>query len=286
MDWNEIVKDVISGSILLAIGGGGGWLAGLFKGKKESSEAVERKNGIYQPLLDEVEKYSFFGWNIIEKIEMKRLGEVVTNSYKYALTHEIQNKCNHLYEVVKEYNSIDVVRVAHGVIADIFRKGYEEIYGSVIDGVVHNSNREGSEWDEEIIAEPVQVINHLNVYTRKEIENLLKNEGFYSDEVCIDEENALYEPIYLQLKRIYASALRVVINGERYILPKSILDLNMLPEEYMAYQYDFFKLYNNDEKIIKKNKLYEEIVYSSQSVVQELKEIIYKIVRNYEVENI
>lgn len=54
----------------------------------------------------------------------------------------------------------------------------------------------------------------------------------------------------------------------------------------MAYQYDFFKLYNNDERIIKKNKLYEEIVYSSQSVVQELKEIIYKIVRNYEVENI
>lgn len=30
----------------------------------------------------------------------------------------------------------------------------------------------------------------------KEIESLLLNEGMYSDEVCVDEENVIYMPIY------------------------------------------------------------------------------------------
>lgn len=43
MDWNIIWSDVISGTILLIIGGVGGWFAGVIKGKKESSTAIERK---------------------------------------------------------------------------------------------------------------------------------------------------------------------------------------------------------------------------------------------------
>ena len=74
----------------------------------------------------------------------------------------------------------------------------------------------------------------------------------YSDEVCVDEENVLYMPIYSQLKRIYHLALNVIINGEKYIKPKPVIELKMLPEEYIALHYDFFDLYNNDKRIKKK----------------------------------
>lgn len=37
---------------LLAVGGIGGWFAGLFIGKRRSSSAIERKNELYQPLLE------------------------------------------------------------------------------------------------------------------------------------------------------------------------------------------------------------------------------------------
>ena len=37
MDWNEVLKDIVSGTILLAIGGIGGWFGGVIKGKKQSS---------------------------------------------------------------------------------------------------------------------------------------------------------------------------------------------------------------------------------------------------------
>ena len=51
MDWNEVLKDIVSGTILLAIGGIGGWFGGVIKGKKQSSMAVERKNQIYSHYL-------------------------------------------------------------------------------------------------------------------------------------------------------------------------------------------------------------------------------------------
>lgn len=284
MDWIEILKDVISGSILLAIGGLGGWFSGLFKGKKESSAAIERKNEIYQPLIDNIEIYTTFKWSVLEKVKVNFLEEIVKDSYKYCLAVETQDKSNHLYNVVKEYNSIDLVKVAQGIIEDIFIESYETIYGSIIDGIAYHTDRDGNDWEEEVIAEPVDIIKQLN--NTKDIESLLGNEGMYSDEVCIDAENAIYEPIYLQLKRIYASALYVVINGEQYKLPKPIIDLKMSPEEYMSYHYDFFEMYNSNEKIVKKYELREEIIYSSQAIVEELKEIINKIVRIYEVENV
>ena len=282
MDWNEILKEVISGSILIAVGGVAGWFGGLFKGKKESSRAIERKNEIYQPLIDEIEKYADFDWSIREKVKVPFLRDIVNNSYKYGINDEILNQCNHLFETVNDYNRVDSIRVAHSIIVSIFEKGYAEIYGSVIDGISYQSDRYGNEWEEEVIAEPVQVIRQSNY--SKEIESLLLNEGMYSDDVCVDEENALYLPIYLQLKRIYHLALNVIVNGEKYIKPKPVIELKMLPEEYIALHYDFFDLYNNDERIKKKYELREEIIYTSQAVVQSLKETIDQIIKIYEVE--
>ncbi len=266
MDWNEILKEVISGSILIVVGGIAGWFGGLFKGKKESSRAIERKNEIYQPLIDELEKYSEFSWFITEKVQTPFLIEIVNHSYKYfANNDDILNKFNYLFETINDYNSIDSIRVAHSIIVSIFEKGYAEIYGSIIDGILYQSDRDGNEWEEEIIVDLVQVVRQSNY--SKEIESLLYNEGMYSDEVCVDEENALYMPIYLQLKSIYQLALNVSINGEKYIKPKPVIELKMLPEEYIALQYDFFEFYNNDERIKKKYELREEILVRQLSNV-------------------
>lgn len=284
MDWNVIWNDVISGAILLAIGSTGGWFAGKLKGKKESSEAIKRKNDIYQPLLNELEKYSQHDWDILSKVEAKLLKEIVNDSYKFGLSEDLQEKCDYLYQVMEEYNNINAVKIAHSVIVDIFTKAYEIIYGSTIEGISYHSDRYGNEWEEKEIVEPVKIIQETHYM--KDIENLLCNEEMYSDEVCIDYENDLYEPIYGQLKRIYSGALNVVINGEKYKNPKPIIDMTMLPEEYMAYHYDFFQKYNSNEKIRRKYELQEEIIYTSQSIIQELKDIIKKIVRIYEIEKI
>lgn len=284
MDWNTILSDVISGSIMLVVGGIGGWVAGRFKRKKESLLAIERKRELYQPLLDDIEKYSKFDWSIMEEIRTDFLKEIVNNPYKYGINRKLQDKCNCLYEMISEYNSIDIVKVAHNIIVDTFEKGYMEIYGSIIEGICCQCDRDGNEWEEEVIAEPVQTIRQID--NSKEIENLLINERMYSGEVCIDEKNRLFEPIYSELKQIYALALNVWVNGEQYTLPEPIIELKMLPEEYIAYKYDFFELYNGNKKIQRKCELHEEIIYMSRDIVENLRKIIDKIVRGYEVEEV
>ena len=284
MDWNTILGDIISGAILLAIGGIGGWFTGIIKGKKESSTAIERKNEIYQPLINDLKKYSQFDWNIQEIIKIELLKEISNDDYKFGLSDELQKKCNDLYQLIENYNNINPVRIARSIIVDIFTDGYKIIYGSIVEGISYHSDREGNEWEEEEIAEPVKIIGELA--DEKNIRSLLSNEGMYSDEVCIDYENGLFEPIYGQLKNIYASALNIIINGEQYKNRAPVIEMQMLPEEYMAYHYDFFKKYNDNEKIKQKYELREEIIYTSQAIIEELKERIDKIVRIYEVEKV
>lgn len=54
----------------------------------------------------------------------------------------------------------------------------------------------------------------------------------------------------------------------------------------MALNFDFFMEYNNDDRIKGKYELREEIMYTSQAIVQTLKERIEKIIKIYEVEEI
>lgn len=284
MDWNIIWSDVISGTILLIIGGIGGWVAGVIKGKKESSTAIERKNEIYQPLINELKKYSQFDWDIQEIIKAELLKEIANNAYKFGFPDEFQKKCNDLYQLIVGYNNINPVRIARSIIEDIFTDGYKAIYGSIVDGISYHSDRDGNEWEVEEIVEPVKIVGE--VADEKTIKSLLNNEGMYSDEVCIDYENGLFEPIYSQLKCIYGSALNVIIDGERYKNRTPVIEMQMLPEEYIAYYYDFFKKYNDNEKIKQKYKLREEIIYTSQAIIEELKDRIDKIVRIYEVEKV
>ena len=92
INWNEILKDIISGTIILVIGGIGGWFVGLFKGKKQSSMAIERKNEIYQPLVDDIKKYTTFDWSFLENVKVDILKQVVCDLYKFGLDEEMQNK--------------------------------------------------------------------------------------------------------------------------------------------------------------------------------------------------
>lgn len=239
---------------------------------------------LHAELVSFVTKDTTFDWSILENIKVDTLKQVVCEAYKFGLNEEIQNRCNYLYDVIQEYNNIKLAIVANQIIIDIFTEGYEKIYGSIIDGIAYHTDCDGNEWEEEVLVESVQIMRKLN--HTKEIENLLRNEGMYSGEVCVDFENGLYEPIYLELKRIYASALHVIINGKPCKHAQPVIELNMLPEEYMAYYYDFFYRYNNDQRIKRKYELREEIIYSSQSLVEDMKSIIDKIVRIYEIEEV
>lgn len=285
MNWSGILGNIIAQLVVATVTGGVGLVIGIGKGKKKSSNAIERKNEIYQPLVDEISKYSNYKWDILETVKMPKLIECVENSYKYGFNNELLKKMQQLYDLQESYKKIRTISVAHNILSNIFRKGYTEIYGSIVDGIAYHTTPEGDEWEEEIIAEPVQCMEQSDF--SKELESLLINEGNYSEEIYIEDGiSGHYEPIYSQLKRMYSLSLNIMINGEKYKLPSKKKELSMLPEEYIAYHYDFFEEFNNNEKIIEKYKLRAEIIELSGIIEKDLKDIISKIVKLYEIEQI
>lgn len=284
VEWNTVFTDVLSGSAVLIIGAVGGGFFGYFRGKKKSALAIERKKTIYQPLLDELNSISNFEVNVLVNLNTPILRKVVSEEYKYGLSEELQGKCNTLCSLIGQFNKIDLVSVAHNKIIEIFKNGYEEIYGSIIDGISYNTDREGNEWEIEHLALPIELIKRKDF--NKSITNLLSNEEMYDSEVCVDEDNNIFVPIYGNLVDVYNSVLHGTVNGESNQLPPLKKELGMSSAEYMALNWDFYKIFNVDTEKLRKYELREEIIFKSQEVIEDLKVLIRKIVRIYEVEEV
>ncbi|RDW18789.1 hypothetical protein [Oceanobacillus chungangensis] len=274
IEWNTVFTDVLTGVILLGIGA----VFGFITGKKKTALTIERKNELYQPLLEELESISYLkNDGLTTKLEAPFLAETIVNDYKYGYRRKLNKKCTSLYSLINQYNSINIVSVAHNIIVDIFENSYEELYGSKIEGISYHSDIDGNEWEEEHLAEPIEFIRRF--LSDKSIVSLLNSEGMYDSEVCIDKKNNIFVPIYGQLVSVFYSVLNMEINGVRYQLPPIKKELEMSPAEYMALN-DFFKEFNANTETLKKYKLKEEIISNSQDIVQDLKEVIRKIVRN------
>ncbi|MEK4533106.1 hypothetical protein [Solibacillus sp. FSL K6-1554] len=284
IEWGTFFTDSLTGIVVLIIGLILGGITGYFQGKKKSSLGIERKNEIYQPLLDELLPMSRSELSVLVKKETPMLKEIFMNDYKYGLSTELQKKCDHLYSLVEKHNQINIVLIAHKKIVEIFEKGYEELYGSIIEGVSIHTDRDGNGYEQEHEVLPVELIRRGNF--EKEIISLLNNEGMYDSEVCVDKSNNYFVPIYSVLVRIYNAVLLTKMNGEENILPPLKKELNMSPAEYIALHYNFFEIFNSDIQITKKIELEEEIIDKSQELISDLKGIIKKIVKTYEVEEI
>lgn len=284
IEWGTFFTDSLTGIVVLIIGVILGGITGYFQGKKKSSLGIERKNEIYQPLLDELLPMSCSELSVLVKKETPMLKEIVMNDYKYGLSTELQKKCVHLYSLVEKHNQINIVLIAHNKIVKIFEKGYEELYGSIIEGVSIHTDRDGNEYEQDHEVLPVELIRRGNF--DKEIISLLNNEGMHDSEVCLDKNNDYFVPIYSDMVLIYNAALHTKMNGEKYILPPLKKEMEISPAEYIALHYDFFEIFNSDSQIIKKIELKGEIIDKSQEIISDLKGIIKKIVKTYEVEEI
>lgn len=88
------------------------------------------------------------------------------------------------------------------------------------------------------------------------------------------------------LYKLFEEVLHHTINGKHFALPPQILEVELLPEEYMVWKYDFEKELLNNEKYIEKQRLKTNIMNFAAKCAVLIKEVILKIVQTYEVENI
>lgn len=279
VEWETVLTGVLSSIASLVIGG----VIGFLKGKKKSAIAIERKNLLYQPLHDELFQVSS-KLDVLQTVRTPVLFEVVSNGYKYGLAKKLYKKCTDLYALIEQLNKINLVSIANTEIIEIFEKGYEELYGSKVDGVSHYLDRDGNEIEQSNLSIPIEMIHQTNF--NKSILQLLQNEGQYDYEVLVDENNNLYEYTYRELVSIFNSALNVSINGEKHQLPPLKKELGIKPAEYIALNYDFFNGFHTKSQTLRKYELRNEIIEKSIVITKDIKKIIRKIVRIYEIEEI
>lgn len=261
-----------------------GFVGKIFNNKntKKVIDAINRKNNIYQPLIDSLEPISSYSFNIFMPIDYNFLEELVVNNYKYGLNVKFNDKCTKLLNNIYEYKKINIINVAHSVVVNQFKQGFKDLYGYIVDGTIYHTEHDGTEWEEEHEVEEIEIIERMSI--EKELKNLIQRQGDEDYVIYIDDDVEYPVYLYSELVGIYNSALNVIIDGEKFKRELILKEWKGTPSEYIAYRYDFFEQFDKEERVMNKYKIREEITLMAQEIIQELKDIIAQIVKKYEKE--
>lgn len=276
----SFLSDYGVGALLLLTSAIGSWIGGYFKGKKVSTGSVNTKDTVYQPLIDELTCFSTYDLDVNSELAISFLNEVVNNDYKYSFDKNIADDLRDLKELIDIYHSIRLDVIAYNVLIRQFILGFEELYGSIIDGISYHTTRDGGEYEceEEVLELKILQTSDFS----KEIKSLLFNENRVNYAIRLNEDYEEY--VYEQIIKIYNTAFYTSYEGNKAPNRTMKVEWNGAPSEYIAYKHDFFKVFNDEEKVIEKYELREEIIVLTQSIVQKIKEKMRAIVDKYEKE--
>lgn len=263
---NSFVRDLILVFIPLV----GGVITGYIKGKKVSTDAINRKNILYQPLINELSVFNESKLN--SKFKTTFLNEVVNNNYKYLIDNKLMKKLKTLRDDVQTYENIDLNQIAQDVFIENFINGFEDLHGSIINDF---SDKEGVK--EEV--KELEILRKANLGDL--VKTLLNSEGTptYFISIKTNTPTDYVYPTYKEIIFIYKKTFsRALIQRSKKI------EWEGIRAEYIEYTYGFFKNFNEKERVVQKKRLKEKIILNSEVIISELKCTISKIVKKYEKE--
>lgn len=254
--------------------------------KLKYKSIMERKEKIYIPLIEDLNKsFVFPNGDLFSKIEFKFLKEVLDKQYLYRLEDELLSEFRDFYALVDKFNKTDITYVASNLIESSFYEGFHKLYGEISDGERPIYDNEG-----EIVAfedvEPEEFENIRCISSdTKNIINLINHQYDYYDSydvLCYDYDN--YEPIvnpYLSGFYEFALAKRNKKNSPER---EPIIDFNGSPQNYIAYNYDFYNNFYANCKVKEKEHMLSEIKTFRTNLLIKLDNILKYIFITYEKE--
>lgn len=291
MDWNTIGQDIISstisGILVVIFGGITGWFVYItgIKGKEKDQAASERKNQIYIPLKYELNSITHTSDNIWRKIESPEARKIVEKNDELVVSEALFQQCELLFNLISNYNSINLYTVASNILCKRFEEKYIEIYGSITHPITHwdeytREEVELEDWDQEFID------FRCIVDVKDNIDSIFKNNSGY-EEYCQDIGRIGPAEEYLTL--LFSSVLPKKENTYKGIDFDSVncealTNKKITPAEYMIRDFNFFDCFEKDEKVQQKKSLLIEIKELSFSIYEDVTDKIRSIGKKYEVE--
>jgi len=285
--WENVISSTISGVAVVAICGIFGFLIYVFgiKGKENNHNATGRKEKIYIPLKDELEKLSLLSDDIWKRITSPELLKVINKDDEINLPDELYKKCIVLRNMIDEYHKIDLYNTVGEMLTNHFVERYAQLYGSAKCEKVH--------WDESIQAEfeyedwVPEVWDFItNVYEKEIIDNIFK----YSrgeEEYCI--EKGYIGPAKEYLLHICTNVLpkkEKKYEGIQWDVVKceALQNRRITPADYIMKDYEVFEEFGKHELVIKKNNLLDSIRAQAHDIHEDVSMKIRYIVKKYELE--
>lgn len=279
MDKGEIITQVIIWGITTTLSAFLGWIFG----KKKSKDAVGRKGSIYLPLVEELENINSSGLSVSEKVNAKFVNEMVTNEFKYGLSKKELEKLSEFKKHIDNYNSINFVAAVHNILVSEFRIGFEEMYGSIIDGIVPQFDDEGNYIYDDEIEVPEYTFMYRCDWT-EEIKKLISSGD--CDDDFIDLPTGESIPINSTRVKIFNNALSATYDDGS--APKREKQVEWVDSvgSYIAYITDFDSDMDSNETVTKKYEVRSELIQMSKEIQTYYKDKIRKIVNKYEKEEL
>lgn len=279
---NDMLKEIIVNIIapvVVALGTGiFGYLWGERKGKKQSTDAISRKEKLYLPMVEELKELSNKKLSPLNNINFPVNFDVLENNFKYKVDKNIKEKIGNLNELVITYNKINIISIAHEIIVDNFKDVFESLYETVIDGISSSVDDYGNEYEQEVEAEEYLAIK--KGYS-KEIKSLIEKEGMRDYKIEVEDT---IDYTYSDLVDIYSYCFNITIDGKPITKRTSPPNWSGTIPEYFAYNLDFFQEFNSHPEIVMKSLLLKDIKILIADVVEDLEILIGKIVDLYEKE--
>ena len=290
MDWvtigQDIISNSISGIIVATVCGVAGWIiysTGI-KGKDRDQRASVRKNEIYIPLKYELLKLIDMEKNIWEDIRVSHIRNIVEKNDELVVEDVLYQKCEILLELIEQYNRINPYSVASNILCDRFTEKYGELYGATTHTETYYDSISKEEFiyesqDPEIISFSYLADCDKNI---DQIFNCSQYEEYYDD-------MGWTSPLEDYLTDLFASCLPQKESLYKWIdLEKAkdplLREKKITPARYMARNFDFMKLFEENVKIKDKTECFYKIQELAFSTYEDVVVKIRTIGKKYEVE--
>lgn len=266
-------------------------------------------NNIYARIMDtNTPKNASADINIIEKLWKKRFGidataldrallflqmndiwrdinipetdNILAKNDELVVSEELYKKCQKLSDVIARYKSINMYNVVADILSDRFKEKYAQLYGSI----THIEHICQPDYEDDFEVEDPEIIAfYETIRIKSNIDNLMKNDVGY-EEYCRQENYV--SPLEEYFARICASVLP---HGEKtyqgiQLIDEALAQKKKTPAEYIAYDFDFFTIYNKNVKVQEKEMLLDEIKELALDLYENLMIKIRNIGNRYEKE--
>ncbi len=218
--------------------------------------------------------------DIWRDINIPETDNILAKNDELVVSEELYKKCQKLSDVIARYKSINMYNVVADILSDRFKEKYAQLYGSI----THIEHICQPDYEDDFEVEDPEIIAfYETIRIKSNIDNLMKNDVGY-EEYCRQENYV--SPLEEYFARICASVLP---HGEKtyqgiQLIDKALAQKKKTPAEYIAYDFDFFTIYNKNVKVQEKEMLLDEIKELALDLYENLMIKIRNIGNRYEKE--